>query len=110
MKLIRFTSVVITSAITMPTLGCTWVPLTEEGRNVRILQASAAEDCQKISTVSSKTADRVVIFARSDRKVREELESLARNEAADGGGNAIAPIGAMVNGRQFFDVYRCQDR
>ena len=109
-KLIRFTSVVIMCAITASTLGCTWVPLTEEGRNVRILQASAAADCQKISTVSSKTADRVVIFARSDRKVREELESLARNEAADGGGNAIVPIGAMVNGRQSFDVYRCQDR
>ena len=109
-KLIRFTSVVIMCAIAAPTLGCTWVPLTDEGGNVRILQVSAAADCQKISTVSSKTADRVVIFPRSDRKVREELESLARNEAADGGGNAIAPIGAMVNGRQSFDVYRCQDR
>jgi hypothetical protein len=109
-KLIRITSVVIMCAITVPTLGCTWVPLTDEGGNVRILQANAAADCQKISTVSSKTADRVVIFARSDRKVREELESLARNEAADAGGNAIVPIGAMTNGRQSFAVYRCQYR
>ena len=109
-KLIRITCVVIMCAVTASTLGCTWVPLTDEGGNVRTLQANAAEDCQKISTVSSKTADRVVIFARSDRKVREELESLARNEAADAGGNAIVPIGTMTNGRQSFDVYRCQDR
>ena len=109
-KLIRITSAVIMCAIAVPTLGCTWVRLTDEGGNVRILRASAVADCQKISTVSSKTADRVVIFARSDRKVREELESLARNEAADSGGNAIVPIGAIGNGRQSFDVYRCQDR
>ena len=110
MKLIRITSVVIMCTITVPTLGCTWVPLTDEGGKVRILQASAVADCQKISTVNSKTADRVVIFARSDRKVREELESLARNEAADSGGNAIVPIATMANGRQSFDVYRCLDR
>ena len=107
-KLIRITSAVIMYTITVLTLGCTWVPLTDEGENVRIRQASAAADCQKIATVSAKTADRVVIFARSDRKVREELESLARNEAADKGGNAIVPIGTMANGRQSFDVFRCQ--
>jgi hypothetical protein len=93
----------------VPTSGCTWVPLTDEGANVRTLQGNAAADCQKISTVGSKTADRILIFARSDRKMREELESLARNEAADPGGNAIVPIGTMANGRQSFDVYHCQD-
>ena len=110
MKLIRFTSVVIMCAIAAPTLGCTWVPLTDEGGNVRILQVSAAADCQKISTVSSKTADRVVIFPRSDRKVREELESLARNEATELGGDAVVPVGTEKEGRQSFDVYRCQPR
>ena len=109
MNLIRITGVAIVCAITVSTLGCTWVPVTDKGENVRILQASAVADCQKLSTISAKTADRVVIFARSDRKVREELESLARNEAAAGGGNAIVPIRTVENGRQSFDVFRCQD-
>jgi hypothetical protein len=95
-------------AITVPTLSCTWVPLTTEGGNIRIIQASAAADCEKISTVSAQTADRVGIFARSDRKVREELESLARNEAAVKDGNAIVPIETMTNGKQSFVIYRCQ--
>jgi hypothetical protein len=107
---IRITSLVILWVITGPTLGCTWVPLTEEGANVRILRADAAADCEKVSTVSSKTADRVLVFARSEQKVREELESLARNEAAEAGGNAIVPLGTVANGRQSFDVYRCPDR
>jgi hypothetical protein len=107
MKLIRITSVVIMWAM-VATLGCTWVPLTDGGGNVRILQANETTDCQKISTVNAKTADRVGIFARTDRKMREELESLARNEAAEAGGNAVAPTGTMTNGRQSFVVYRCQ--
>ncbi len=110
MKPIRVTSVVMICAVTVSTLGCTWVPLTAEGRNVRILQTIAAADCEKISTVNAKTAERVGVFARSDRKVREELESLARNDAADVGGDVIVPIGTMTNGRQSFAIYRCQNR
>jgi len=107
LKLNRVTSVVMICAVTVSTLGCTWVPLTAEGRNVRILQEIAAADCEKISTVNAKTAERVGLFARSDRKVREELESLAKNEAAVKDGNAIVPIETMTNGRQSFIIYRC---
>ena len=102
----------IASALAMLTIlgttpGCNWVPLTSEGENVRVLQSSAVSDCQKVGKVSSKTSDRIFIFARTDRKVREELESLARNEAVDLNGDAIVPIGTEADGRQSFEVYRC---
>ena len=108
MKWIRIVSGIVKVAIVAPMLGCTWVPLSSEGRNVRMLASSEAADCERIGEASARTTDRVVIFARTDRKVREELESLARNEAAELGGNAIAPIGTATNGRQSFDVYRCE--
>lgn len=108
MKTIGITSGIIIAAIVVPTLGCTWVPLTSEGRNVRILQSSEVTHCEKTGKATSKTTDRVVIFARTDRKVREELESLARNEAAEMGGDAIVPIGTATDGRQSFDIYRCE--
>ena len=94
--------------ILVSALGCNWVPLTSEGEHVRVLQARAVTDCQSVGKVTSKTSDRVIIFARSDRKVREELESLARNEAVGLNGNAIVPIGTEINGRQSFEVYRCE--
>ena len=100
--------VIVVCAIVLPMLSCTWVPLTDEGQNVRVLQADATADCKKVGKIGSKTADRVVIFARSDQKVREELESLARNEASDLGGDAIVPIATATDGRQSFDVYRCE--
>lgn len=94
----------------MGMLGCTWVPLTAGGERVRVLQGSASTSCEKLMTVNAKTTDRIGIFARSDRKIREELESLARNEAAEADGNTIVPIGTSKNGRQSFVVYRCPQR
>lgn len=106
-KPIEIASALAMLTILGPTLSCNWVPLTSEGENVRVLQASAVSDCQKVGKVSSKTSDRILIFARTDRKIREELESLARNEAVDLNGDAIVPIGTEADGRQSFEVYRC---
>jgi hypothetical protein len=84
--------------------------VTEEGQNVRVLRADAVARCEKLGNVSAKTTDHITIFARSDQKIRKELEALARNEATDLGGDAIVPIGTETGGRQSFDVYRCQPR
>jgi hypothetical protein len=107
-KPIDIASIIFMLAILVPALGCTWVPLTSEGEKVRVLQEGAVTDCQKVGKVTSKTSDRIWIFARTDRKVREELESLSRNEAVDLNGDAIVPIGAVTEGRQTFEVYRCE--
>jgi hypothetical protein len=104
------TETLVVCVIALVTFCCTWVPLTEAGEHVRLVRADAVAGCQKIGNVSAKTADRVTIFARSDRKVQTELESLARNEASELGGDAVAPIGTPTDGRQSFDVYRCQPR
>ncbi len=106
MKQMRTLSSIV-CAVALCVSGCTWVSVTEEGKDVRVLQANATAGCEKIGNVSAKTTDHVTIFARSDRKIQEELESLARNEATELGGNAIAPVGGPVDGRQSFDVYRC---
>jgi hypothetical protein len=89
-------------------LGCTWVPITSEGQNVRIARSTEVADCKKIGTTTAKTSDRAVFFARSDRKMREELDALARNEAAELGGDAVVAHGSAKDGRQTFDVYRCE--
>lgn len=109
MKLSR-SNAIISGAIALSVFCCTWVPLTDEGRNVRVLRAGETAGCEKVGVITTKTADRVTIFARSDRKVREELEALARNEAGESGGDAIAPSNAASGGRQSFDVFRCQNR
>ena len=94
-------------ALSLAALACTWAPLTDAGRGVRVLQASEVTHCQQIGRATAKTRDTVANFARNDRKIREELESLGRNEGAELGGDAIVAIGAATDGRQAYDVYRC---
>ena len=110
MKPINIAGGFIMLVMVLPTVGCTWVPLTTEGQNVRVLDATNVADCQKLGVTTSKTASQVMIFSRTDRKVHEELESLARNEAAEMGGDAIVATGAPREGRQSFGVYRCKSR
>jgi hypothetical protein len=104
------TNVIIICAVALSMFCCTWVSVTEEGQNVRVLQVNEVAGCEKIGSVGAKTTDHVTIFARSERKIQQELESLARNEATELGGDAVVPIGTEKEGRQSFDVYRCQPR
>ena len=110
MKPIEIAGTFIMVAFAVSAVGCTWVALTPEGRNIGVLQDTEVTECQKIGKTTSTTATRVVFFPRGNRKVREELESLARNEAAEMGGDAIVPIETPVSGRQSFEMYRCETR
>jgi hypothetical protein len=90
--------------------GCAWVSLTPEGETVRVLAPAQAAGCQGLGHTTSQTTGRVLMFARVERTVNEELDSLARNEAARMGGDAVVPRGAVEDGRRSFDVYRCGSR
>lgn len=87
--------------------GCTWVPLTAGGEAVRVALPSAAESCERIGRTRTRTQAKIGPFPRSQSRVRTELESLARNEAADMGGNVIAPLDGPREGVQDYGIYRC---
>src|SRR5262245_52584915 len=88
-------------------LACTWVKLTPGGDAVRVAKESEVSGCETKGRTHAQTTDRVLVFARSAPKIQGELESLARNEAALMGGDAIVPASAIERGRQTFDVYLC---
>lgn len=89
--------------------ACTWVQLTTGGEAVQVLTLAQANNrrCELLGRASSRTMDRIVVVDRSDERQQRELVTLARNEAADMGGNAIAPQANITNGRQQFNVYNC---
>lgn len=88
--------------------NCTWVQLTSAGEQVEVRSASQVADCERLGRASSSTLDRLVVVDRSSSRQQEELFTLARNEAANMGGNAIVATDDVNNGRQQFDVYLCQ--
>ena len=88
--------------------GCTWVKVSEGGEGVAVSKRAPVQDCDKLKTLHVQVKDNLVgSVDRSAKKVARELKTLARNEAALEGGNYIVPVTAPKDGRQSFDVYRC---
>jgi len=87
--------------------SCTWVRVTPEGQNVRLLTQSQVAACQRIGTTTSTTTSKVIVIPRGSESVQTELVDLARNEAGLMGGNAIVADGTVIEGRQRFIVYGC---
>jgi len=101
--------VLVASSLAAALYGCSFVELTEAGRGVQLVTPEQAADCKKIGAVNSKVLARFVGFDRSATKVARELADLAKNEAAENGGNTIVPTSPIEGGRQSFDLYRCDD-
>lgn len=88
-------------------LGCSWVKPTEQAGGVRLAAAAEISGCERLGKTTSSVADSIGPFSRSQGQVAEELETLARNEAALMGGDTVAPESPVEDGRQVFGVYRC---
>ena len=91
--------------------GCTWVKMAEGGKQVRVASATEAlAGCEKRGEVSVSVKDSLGPYERNDLRVRDELETLARNEAPGIQANAVQPLGDPVDGGQRFAAYYCSGR
>ena len=89
--------------------GCTWVHMAPGAEAVKVM-ATAPSGCEKRGEISVSVADKVaLVYERNDLRVREELETLARNEAPGIDADTISPLGPPVNGDQNFAAWRCRN-
>ena len=88
--------------------ACTWVHMAPEAGKVRVLPAGAAPaSCEKRGEVSVSVKDSVAFYERNALRVRDELETLARNEAPGLQADTLQPLGDPVHGEQRFAAFRC---
>ena len=88
--------------------GCTWVKMAEGGKQVRVASATEALGaCEKRGEVSVSVKNSLGPYERNDLRVRDELETLARNEAPGLQADTVQPKGEPVDGEQRFAAYRC---
>lgn len=88
--------------------SCTWVSLTRNGNNVRVVAPSEVQGCKKLGQTNVSLRDYLVgSIKRDEYKVSRELTTLGRNSAAEMHGDTIIPASEAVDGRQAFDVYKC---
>lgn len=88
--------------------GCSWgIKLDDGGRQVRTAWNGGVSGCKDLGKVTVSVADHVGPFDRNNLKVSDELEVMARNEAATMGADTVKPIGQPVDGRQAWQAYTC---
>lgn len=106
------TRLLLSSTLILSSLSlgaCTWVELTNAGEQVRVETAVEVAGCTRIGRANTQVRDRVSVVDRGSRGVQEELTTLARNQAADMGGNVIVVESIINEGQQTFGVYNCPD-
>lgn len=98
----------IAAAATLALGACTWVKMEPDGARVRVLATDAATDgCTARGEIGVSVKDKVGLYRRNDIKVRDELETMARNEAVSLSADAIKPLDEPYAGEQRFAAFRC---
>ncbi|MEN4903626.1 DUF4156 domain-containing protein [Luteimonas sp. TWI1416] len=86
--------------------GCTWVHMAPGASAVRVVNP-APGNCEKRGEVEVSVKHSIAFVERNALRVREELETLARNEAPGLSADTISPLGEPVAGSQRFGAWRC---
>jgi hypothetical protein len=87
--------------------ACTWVKPTISAENVRVAYDGNVAGCRDAGAISVSVTDKVAFYHRPDLKVRDELETLARNQAAGIPADTIKPVDEPKDGAQNFQAYVC---
>ncbi len=89
--------------------GCSWVRLNEAGQRVRVAKdASQVAGCTEMAEMTTSVADKIAFIPRESAKVRDEVEALAREQAAEVDADTVLATSEVVDGAQNFKAYRCK--
>lgn len=103
----RYIFYVLLAASIAIVCGCTWVKATPEAKKVRLVPADRVADCRRIGAVTTYTKDKISVVGRKHNKVSQELETLAKNDAAKRGADTIVATTKVQDGQQDFALFRC---
>ena len=99
--------VIATSLIVFGLSGCSWVQVTPGGQAVRLVQSkNDVSGCKELGSTTSSVMSKFFIERNQDTVARE-LADLARNSAAEMGGDTIVPISPITEGKRTFGIYKC---
>ncbi len=102
--------VLLLTFVALPVLiaGCSWgIKLDAGGRKVRTAWLQDVSSCKNMGKITVSVMDRVGPIDRNGIKVADELEVMARNEAATMGADTVKPLGDPQDGAQSWGAYQC---
>ena len=97
------------AAIALTASACTWVHMAPGASAVRVIPMGATPaGCERLSEITVSITNKVGFYERNPLRVREELETLARNEGPGLQANTMQPLSEPREGEQRFAAYRCR--
>ncbi|HMM65762.1 MAG TPA: DUF4156 domain-containing protein [Dokdonella sp.] len=92
----------------LPLAACSWgIKLDSAGKNVRVAWNDDVSGCRDMGRITVSVLDKVGPVNRSQIKINDELEVMARNEAAGMQADTIRPLGDARDGEQGWQAYAC---
>lgn len=88
--------------------ACTWVKMEPGSGQVRV--AARSDDlsaCTRRGEVGVSVRDKVGLYRRNELKVRDELETMARNEASGLAADTVQALNEPSAGEQRFAAFAC---
>ena len=87
--------------------GCTWVHMAPGADAVRVVSAQPA-GCEARGEVEVSVKASLGPYERNALRVRDELETLARNEAPDLNADTVQALAEPADGKQRYAMFRCR--
>ncbi|HWU77654.1 MAG TPA: DUF4156 domain-containing protein [Rhodanobacter sp.] len=88
--------------------ACSWgITMDPAAKNVRTAWNGDVSACHELGKVTVSVLDHVGPVDRNKITVRDELEIMARNEAAKMHADTIKPLAEPVGGSQPWGAYQC---
>lgn len=94
--------------LVLPLAACSWgIKLDSGGRDVRVAWQEDVSGCRLVGSMTVSVLGKVGPVERNALKVGDELEVMARNQAASMPADTIKPIDKPHNGEQSWNAYVC---
>ncbi len=91
--------------------ACSWgIKLDSAGSDVRVAWNDDVSACRDLGRITVSVLGKIGPMDRSQVKINDELEVMARNEAAGMQADTIKPLGDAANGEQSWGAYVCGSR
>jgi len=88
--------------------ACSWgITMDPAAKNVRTAWSGDVSGCRELGKVTVSVMDHVGPVDRNTITVRDELEVLARNQAAEMHADTIKPLAEPSSGSQPWGAYQC---
>lgn len=98
----------VLAAVACLSSACTFVKMAPGAENVRVAKLGAdLAACQRRGEIEVSVKDRLGPYSRDPLRVRDELETLARNEAPSLQADTVQPKAEPADGAQRFFAFRC---